>query len=216
MGAARRATRAGPPRRRGDDALLRRGARHGALRQLRHRVPRRGVPRRHVHVGRVRRGQPRRGGVHRARSVRHHVAPRRPAAADVRFRHPLLPGRGAGPRRTAGGTAAARPAHAEPAPRRPRSRGSPTASASSARPTCRSRSPPVTEAATRRPTSRPACRTHTSGEDAPRHGDRQPSPAGSRPNRDVHRQSSDTTRRVHRRPHHSDSSLPPTSRHRLR
>ena len=49
---------AGRPGRRGGDALLRRRAWHRPVRQLRHRVPRRGVPDRHVHVDRDRRREP--------------------------------------------------------------------------------------------------------------------------------------------------------------
>ena len=67
VGAARRAARAGRAGGRGDDALRRRGARHGSLRQRGHRVPRRGLPRRHVPRCRPRRGQPRRRRVRRRR-----------------------------------------------------------------------------------------------------------------------------------------------------
>ena len=51
--------------------------------------------------------------------VRHHPRAGRPAAADVRLGHPLLPRRRPRPGRAAGGAPAAGPPHARPRPRRP-------------------------------------------------------------------------------------------------
>ena len=112
--AARRAAGAGPAGGRGGDALLRRGARHGPLRQRGHRVPGRAVPGRDVHRPVDGDGELRPRRVRPAGGVRHHPRARRPAAADVRLGHPLLPRRGARARRAAGGTADPRPPDARP------------------------------------------------------------------------------------------------------